>query len=144
MKNIIYILIVGSFLSFCCVKSKNITQNSDMKEFKCYFKGDKKDINNFLGKDSINANNISLQLSANQYLFSNKEEPLMMYMYDSENNVLETFKLKEISTQLKNDRKYKLKIKDSTQNGFTLNIKSDNKSFTKMTNDVIIKCIFKK
>jgi len=142
MKTFLYLIIVSSFLSFSCVKIKS-DKNSEMKEFKCSFIGDNTDINNFLAIENLKKNDdIRLQVFANQYMFLKGDKSLIIYGFDDKTNIFETFKLKEISTQLKTDRKYKMQVIDSTSNGFKLKIESGDKTFTQLKSKYItIKCI---
>lgn len=142
MKTFLYLIVINSLLSLSCTQIKN-DKNSEMKEFKCSFKGDKVDISNFLGLENINKNDhIRLQIFANQYIFLKGNESLKIYGFDKNTNILETFKLKEISTQLKIDRKYKMEIIDSTKGSFKLKITSGDRTFTQMKgSSIVIECI---
>lgn len=141
MKTFLYLILISSFLFFSCNKV-NSNRNSEMKEYKCSFIGNNIDINNFLDIENIKGNDeIILQVFANQYMFLKKGKPLKMYVFYKETNVFETFKLKEVSTQLKTDRKYRLQISDSTSNSFKLKLESRDKTFTQMRNNsIIIEC----
>ncbi|MBW1295232.1 hypothetical protein [Aquimarina litoralis] len=136
MKNILYLLVIGSLLSISCTKTSNT------KEYTCSFEGEPQDIKHFLGlEEGVKNKDIRMQRFANQYMFTNKEEPLMIYGFDETTNIFETLKLNAISTQLKRDRKYKMQILDSTDRGFQLKITSGDKTFTPMKGkSIIIDC----
>ncbi len=139
MKTFLYLIVISSFLSFSCVK----VESTGMKEFKCSFIGDNTDIISFLGIEDVNImDNVNLQVFANQFVFLKENESLKIYGFDENTDILETFKLKEISTQLKTDRKYKMHLLDSSDTGFKMKIESGDKTFTQMRgSSIVIECM---
>lgn len=139
-KFLIYILIINT-LCFGC-KDYGSKKSSNMREYKCTFEGDKKDIFHFLNSDSLNMKDLKLLKLANHYTFSEGENSIMLYVYDVKSEVLKAFRPKGISTVLKTDRKYKMSIIESVDKTLKMKVISKGESFTQMKSNFIkIDCI---
>lgn len=139
-------VLISIFLIVLTCQSKEVLKLSSRNGvFKCTLIGDVEDINRFLGEEYTYRGDINVRIFGSSLLFYEEQKSLIRYIYNLEDNILHTMNYPSLSTQLPNERKYKVEILEDNSNRIILKVKTKNsKTFTKLKGRFVTLHLLKK